>query len=75
MRRGGSGDMPRAMPYGTAVTVKRKFKRGGRVCEIKMSKPQTTETDGVVVSGHVLGKKKSRVAKQMIPRQPDGMMP
>ena len=33
------------------------------MCEIKMSKPQTTETDGVVVSGHVLGKKKKQGGK------------
>jgi hypothetical protein len=53
----------------TVQQLRRKENSKGErgVCEIKMSRPQTTETDGVVVSGHVLGKKKSGVASRGFP--------
>lgn len=54
----------------------KKIQKGRRgVWEIKMSRPQTTETDGSRGLWTRLGKKKKQGGKQRIPRQPDGMMP
>ena len=45
MRRGGSGDMPRAMPYSSYGWKNKKMKKGREGCEIKMCKPQSSETE------------------------------